>query len=157
MNNLINFIEAQPKSNFSIHTLEEKTNFILPENLRLLFKNYSGSIPTIKNKEVYIQFTYKSGDKQSEQIRRIKTPEQIIENWRYRGYLQELFDQFNLDEKFVQTDYLFPFAEMLGHELYCSVGGDHDGKVYAIDNGDFGFAFLAKNLDEFFNRLFVDY
>ena len=88
-------------------------------------------------------------------ISKIESIETSVDTWGYRGYLNEFQEDFELTEDYVEANFLFPIMEISSGAVYVAIGGKHNGKVYTVDNGDFGIVFHSNTLDEFISKITI--
>lgn len=103
-----------------------------------------------------VQVTFPDGFKCPAHVRLFYSVEEIRTCWKYVGpvALNEEAERFDLNEEFVEPEYLVPIAgEYDGGAIYIAVGGRHAGKVFLMDNGDFGIGWVADNVDEFLRQI----
>lgn len=137
--------------------IKNKTGFELPLNIELFLKSYSGG--NSYSRELY--YTYEcfhdDGYKTENSIVSIFTPEEIVEAYdNLKLYLEETFEHFELSTDYVETKYLLPIIELgNGGTINIHIGGKHNGKVYEVDNGDFGIILLSNSLQDFIEKLYV--
>ena len=136
--------------------LEKLTAFNLPDFVRELLNKYSGSEPRINDRICLIDVVYEDGYQDTVGLLRIESPATILENWNYRGYLNNFKEHFELEDSYVEIERLFPIIELTDGQLYVAIGGQHDGKVYCVDNGDFGITYLAGSLQELFKKIYAE-
>jgi hypothetical protein len=81
------------------------------------------------------------------------TTENFIERQKYRDYLVEFQIHFENPTDYVEAEYLYHIADGTG-SVCISLGGKHYGKIFSVDNGDFGIIYQADNIEEFINSLY---
>lgn len=136
-----------------IDEIEKLIETALPLEVMNLFQNYSGSSESINGKECYLKYIDNDGDESSDLLIGMETFEQIIKNWRYRGYLIDFQKELELSDAYVEADKLFPIADMSDGGVYIAWGGKHDGKIYFVDNGDFGINLIYNSIEEFLKNI----
>jgi hypothetical protein len=134
--------------------LQEKIVKPIPSVLLNFLKKNSGAIPMINGNLCNFQTIHSDGWKQDSFIENITTSENIISEFEDRDTLNLYFSSFELTSKFVEIEYLLPFAFAANGVLYCSIGGVHSGKVYFVDNGDFGILFQSESFERFWDSVF---
>lgn len=72
---------------------------------------------------------------------------------RDRNYLLEFQIHFENSTDYVEAEYLYHIAEGTG-SICISLGGQHYGKIYSVDNGDFGIIYQADNINQFIDSLY---
>lgn len=97
--------------------------------------------------------TFEDGSSKGEHVTNFITVEQIKDTWRYIDYLEDYVEQFENTETFVQWQSLFPLGNLGDGVLYVAIGGQHDRKIYAADNGDYGIGLVADDIDQFITSL----
>jgi hypothetical protein len=77
----------------------------------------------------------------------------FIERQNYRDYLMEFQTRFENPKDYVEAEYLYHIADGTG-SICISLGGQHYGKIYSIDNGDFGIIYQADTINAFLDSLY---
>ena len=126
----------------------------LSEELKKLLSNYSGGEPTIQGKPCMIDLTHPDGWTQEYFITKIKSCKSIVDQLNNLDYLIEYRDHFNISNEYVEIEKLLPLIEVLNGEILISIEGQHKGKLYLADNGDFGIMLIADSLDGFFQKVY---
>lgn len=70
-----------------------------------------------------------------------------------RQYLIEHQKHFKNPKEYVEAEYLYYVATGTG-AICIALGGLHYGKIFSVDNGDFGIIYQAENIDLFINSLY---
>lgn len=156
MKEKITFEGAVPVNDFELQELEKTTGFELSNQIKELFKLYAGARPSFDGNDCIIDIIHSDGWKDRNYLFRIKSPKAILENWDYRGYLEDFQKDFELNYSYVEANKLFPIIELPNSELYIAVGGQHDGKIYYVDNGDFGIILIADSLQQMMDKLYKE-
>ena len=81
------------------------------------------------------------------------TVDNFIEKQKYRGYLVEDQAHFENPKDYVEAEYLYHIAGGTG-SICISLGGLHYGKIFSVDNGDFGIIYQADNINLFIDSLY---
>lgn len=80
---------------------------------------------------------------------KVFSTKEIIESFEYRSYLEEFKEHFELDEDYVETEFLLPLIEIAdGSALYVAIHGKREGKLYVVDCGDFGITMIPETIDQ---------
>lgn len=156
MKSKIKFKNPKPITDSEIKDIEKFTGFKLPSNIKVFFKNYAESEIQFENQtECFFDLIYNDGWKTDDGLQKVESLNSIKERWEYRNYLEHFQNDFKVHTDYVESDKLFPVIETYsGSQIYVSIGGYHDGKIFHVDNGDFGFCLLANSLDEFFDKCY---
>ena len=72
----------------------------------------------------------------------------------FRSFLEEYIEPFELTPDYVEPKYLYFIAECLTGNIAMAIGELHEGKLYYVDNGDFGIIYLASSIRDFINTLY---
>ncbi|OAB78902.1 SMI1/KNR4 family protein [Cochleicola gelatinilyticus] len=153
MPNKIVIQNPNPFSQNEITKLENLTGLTFTLELSTFFKNYAGGKPTIDGKDCQIDIIYQDGWKSSNVLVEIASFLSIQDSWQYISYLQEFRDHFEIPDRYVQVEKLIPIIKLMNATVYYATEGMHAGKIYYVDNGDFGILKISNSLDEFFNKL----
>ncbi len=145
----------KPFSKEEIIELENLTGLTFTDELVSLFTKYAGGKPTIDGKDCLIKILFEDGHKDSNWIMKIESFESIKKTWQYNGYLKEFKKLFEIPDSYVQTEYLIPIMELISHTIYYASGGMHSGKIYHVDNGDFGILKIADSLDDLMDKIYI--
>lgn len=157
MNSKISFNDPTPLSLEQLHQLEDTTGFQLSNSVGQFLSKYGGATIEAENGDCFFDFKYEDGCESNDGLLEVESFESIVKGWRYRSYLAEFAQHFEVSENYVEANRLFPLFSLLGSgQVYVTIGGQHDGKVYHVDNGDFGFCFLANSIEEFLNTCYID-
>jgi len=74
---------------------------------------------------------------------------EVEEHWQYIGYLKEFVAHFDLSSENFETEFWVPFINTYDGCIFVSMSGVTKGKLYHADNGDFGIAFVANDIESF--------
>lgn len=77
----------------------------------------------------------------------------FIEHQGYRDYLIEFQTHFENPKDYVEAEHLYHIADGIGSTC-IALGGQHYGKIYSVDNGDFGIIYQSDSIDEFIDSLY---
>ncbi|TCI85541.1 SMI1/KNR4 family protein [Tenacibaculum sp. M341] len=156
MKNKIIFKNPLETTDSDIKDIEEFTGFILPENIKAFFKFYANSeIMFNDNTQCFFDLIYKDGWDTDDALQQVESLKSIKEKWEHRGYLKQFQKEFDVNSEYVDHEKLFPLIETYGGaQIYIAIGGDYDGKIFHVDNGDFGFCYLTESLDELLNKCY---
>ena len=156
MKGKITYKNAIPSSDEEIDELERLTGFTLPSEVKELFMSCAGSRPSFGDKNCLIDIVHSDGWKDTSYLLKIESPKAIIETWEYRDYLEDFQSHFELKDSYVEAKKLFPIIELANNHLYIAIGGIHDGKIYYVDNGDFGIIKIANSLQHMIEKLYKE-
>lgn len=81
------------------------------------------------------------------------TLENFIERQKYREELIDFQTHFENPTTYVEAEYLYFIAEGSG-AICIALGGKHYGKIYSVDNGDFGIIYQADNINIFIDSMY---
>ena len=140
----------------SISRIENLTEFKIPDHLIYFWKKYAGGKSGWDSKQYLFQYQVSVGNKkftQSSAIIGILSETEIIEQWNYIETLQELKEEFELTDSYIETDKVLPIIDVTDGTIYIAVSGTHRGKIFFGDNGDFGIIQIANSLNDFLNAL----
>lgn len=124
--------------------IEEFTNFSLSGSVRQAYTELAG----YEASGIGLSFTvsFPNGTVSDDLLQRFLLVEEIRAQWPHIGYLREFVSLFGLGSGFIEPSVLLPFADCAEGCLYLANSGQHEGRVYYADNGDFGIAFLAESV-----------
>ncbi|WP_315822393.1 SMI1/KNR4 family protein [Paraflavitalea speifideaquila] len=78
--------------------------------------------------------------------------------WKYNDYCNEHFEDmqahFESPTSYVESAHLYTIILGVNMCICMALNGLHKGKVYSVDNGDFGIIYQADSLDQFLQQLF---
>ncbi|MCP4194403.1 MAG: hypothetical protein GY768_27670 [Planctomycetaceae bacterium] len=141
-------LKQQRKPNEAdLDEIEAVTGLALTESFKHIYMMHSGS--KTEDFGPHIQVLYPDGTDSEENLQAFLTVHDIREQWPHVGYLEQFADHFDLDENFVEPEFLVPIASVYDGGIYMAVGGRHVDKFFLADNGDFGIACLASGVDDF--------
>lgn len=157
MNSTLAFDPIKGITKIELAQIEKETNLIIPENLKNFLVSYAGGKPTHDEQAYFYDIIDEDGWNSGDSIEAIYDASEIIEGYKIlKPYLKETFDHFELDKTFVETEYLLPFILIsCGGAIHMAIGGKHSGKVYQVDNGDFGILLISNSLEEFIKALYL--
>ncbi|MGR7814309.1 SMI1/KNR4 family protein [Lacinutrix undariae] len=157
MKNKLEFDDIEGINSEDFKQIEEQTGFTLPTNLKLFLEAYSGGNSYGKDQVYTYDLIHDDGWKSVNSIAEILNPNNIIESYlNLKPHLQDTFKHFELTSDHVEIDYLLPVMGLEdGGLIYISIGGKHNGKVYEVDNGDFGILFKSNSLEDFIYSLYI--
>ena len=137
-----------------LSAVEDLFGTALTPELRTFLKIHAGSKPTVNGGICCFDIRHSNGWKQGSFIERIVSFETILIQLDCRDYLNEFVVDFGLTSDYVETDYLFPVAELPNGAVLLAVSGKHAGKVYTADNGDFGILLHSESLAAFWASVY---
>ncbi len=138
--------------------LSEHYNCEIPTNVQSFLSSFSGSfcdgsIDSIKNKNLELKYKTNDGFETGDVIESVFTTKEIIDQLQYIGYLDELKSHFELNDEYVQTEFLFPIVDLMDGAIYIAISGKNKDALYLADNGDFGITRLEMSLNELAQKL----
>jgi hypothetical protein len=69
--------------------------------------------------------------------------------------LDELQKHFEVETNYVEPEKLFPLFENFTRKyVFIAIRGFHNRKICHVDNGDFGFCFMANSLHAFLDKCY---
>jgi|GEM_PF-5535643 len=86
-------------------------------------------------------------------IYRFYTITDFFERQEYRIYLIEFQTHFENPKNYVEAEYLYHIGDGTG-SICIALGGQHYGKIFSVDNGDFGIIYQADNINKFIDSLY---
>ena len=86
-------------------------------------------------------------------IYELYTVDNFLERQLYRDLLFEMQTHFENPSEYVESKFLYYIADGTG-TICISLGGKHYGKIYSVDNGDFGIIYQAENINSFVDSLY---
>lgn len=152
--NKISVQDPKPFSKEEISELERLTGLTFSEELVSFFTKYAGGKPKINGKDCLTKIVYEDGLESENYIVKIESFESIRDTWKYNDYLKEFKVLFKIPDSYVEVDKLIPIIELMSDSIYYASGGIHSGKIYHVDNGDFGISKSADSLEEYMNNLY---
>jgi len=133
-----------------ITRIEEKIGTSLP-------KSYNEFL-LLENTDIYKYKSFsrllKNGYKKIIQIDEVMTIENFLENNKYLDFIVEFQEDDELPSSYVEGKFLYQIMNCDSKSVYLSMDGLHKGKVYVVDNGDYGITFQSNTLEEFLNSIF---
>lgn len=82
------------------------------------------------------------------------TVDNFLEQQHYRDYLVETQKHFGNSTNYVEAEHLYYIASGASGSICIALGGKHFGKIYSVDNGDFGIVYQSINIDAFIDSLY---
>jgi len=82
------------------------------------------------------------------------TVDNFLEQQYCRDYLVETQNHFGNLQSYVEAEHLYYIAGGASGSICIALGGKHFGKIYSIDNGDFGIIYQSVNIDAFIDSLY---
>ena len=132
-----------------IEVFEVETGIHLPDMYtEFLLKNNS----SIYCNKVF-SIIHSDGYETNDAIVKFHSLEELAKGIEYNEYMVDFQTHFDLLVEYVEANNLINIAETLGGTIAISIDGQHKGKIYSIDNGDFGIIFLANDILNFFSLL----
>ncbi len=141
-----------PADQQKIKEFEDLTNSKLPSDFYDFLLKFNGT--EIYPNFILVEYPDFLGWREIVPLNKLWSIEEIIKAIDYQSSIAELTDHFEQPKEYVESKYLYWIGEFIGTSLAISVGGLHKGKVYHVDNGDFGVALIANSFTEFLNNLF---
>lgn len=132
-----------------VEIIEKELGLTLPVDFReFLIKSKS----FVLDKQVYcriLQDNYRTDGI----IYELYTVDNFLERQLYRDDLFEMQAHFENPSEYVESEFLYYIADGSG-TICISLGGQHYGKIYSVDNGDFGIIYQAENVNAFIDSLY---
>lgn len=82
------------------------------------------------------------------------TVDNFLEQQNYRDYLVETQKHFGNSTNYVEAEHLYYIASGASGSICIALGGKHFGKIYSVDNGDFGIVYQSENINAFIYSLY---
>jgi SMI1-KNR4 cell-wall len=134
-----------------ILALETQIGHSLPDD----YKTFLIHFDKLSLKGRYFYRILDDGDKIASQIDHFFTIHTFLKGNEFRDYLVEFQTHFDVQTDVVEAECLYHIA--FGYPNLCiAIGGQHHGKIYNVDNGDFGIHFQANHLNEFLESLYAE-
>lgn len=70
------------------------------------------------------------------------------------SYIKEFQEEDELPDSYVESRYLYQIINCDNTIVVMAFEGIHKGKIYTVDNGDFGIRYQADNLNDFLRKIF---
>lgn len=133
-------------------SIEDKLGYPLPESCKSFLlatdnKKYVGKV---------FDRVFEDGWSSNSIIESIVTIDSFWEYNKYREYIDEMQAHFENPVSYVESEYLYAIIHAVNMAICMALNGRHKGKIYCVDNGDFGIMYQAENLEEFLQSL-TDY
>jgi len=148
--------EIIPITLYEIQRVERITKLKLSDSFKNFILKNNGGIPTIDGETCLFNIKVDDTWTTSTFLENFTSMNEVIEQWEFIGYLAQFAEHFELDENYVETNELFPVANFSNGVVYIAVGGNHVGKIYTADNGDFGIIYHSPTLDDFLMSLYSE-
>ena len=133
-----------------IAKIEEKIGAELPKSYTGFLLGETTNIYKYKNFSRKLRDGYKT----IIQIEEVMTAENFLENNKYLNFIVEFQEQDDLSTSYVEGKYLFQIMDCNSKGVYLAMRGAHKGKIYIVDNGDYGITFQDKSLEDFLESIF---
>ncbi|MBO9563626.1 MAG: SMI1/KNR4 family protein [Niastella sp.] len=131
-------------------SIEEKLGFKLPEDYKQFLLDEAGHSQCMF--KVYPR-VLQDGWKTDGIIEKVTSVDTFWQANQYREYLREFQEHFENPASYVESEYLYVI--MSGTGVVCmAMSGTHKGKIYSVDNGDFGIVYQTDNLEQFLQSLY---
>jgi len=131
-----------------------KIERILGFNLPKDYSQFLQSKEFENNREKQFPVIHKDGYKTRGYLEKFSKPEDFFESNQYRSYLKDFVKHFELDKNYVEAESLYHIADCSNGAVCMALNGKHKGKIYSVDNGDFGIIHQSNSLKEFIESLF---
>ena len=69
-------------------------------------------------------------------------------------YLIDFQEEDNLPDSFVEAKYLYCIVDCDSISVYMSMRGRHKGKIYVVDNGDYGITYQCASINDFIESIY---
>ncbi len=134
----------------TIDSIEEQLGYKLPDEYKtfLLKKNNDRFLNKGYRRVIDGNFTTDS------RIDEIISIENFWKKNEYRDYLFEFEKHFENTKSKTEVKYLYCIFGCVNGVICMALNGNHRGKIYSVDNGDFGITFQAENLQIFLKGLY---
>lgn len=129
-------------------TIEKHYGCLIDESIKSVIRNFNGRVLTQNSESASLSYKLDDGTEINDMIEAVFDGSQIIEQLEYLDYLERFKEYFELDDSYVLCNTLLPLMELASGALYISINGDHQGVLYAVDNGDFGITRLPISLHQ---------
>ncbi len=133
-----------------LNEIEQYFSIKLPEK----YKNFLLNIYHFAFENNVFDIILQDGCKKKSSVYKFYTLDNFIAEQQYRDYLMEFQIHFEIPNDYVESKYLYHIAEALSGSICIAIGGQHNGKIYSVDNGDFGIIYQADNIDDFIKSLY---
>ena len=134
----------------TIESIEDQLGYKLPDEYKTFLRGKDNDRFLNKGYHRVIDENFTTDSSIDEIIR--------IENfWQYNKDREYLFDfekHFENAESYVEAKYLYFIFGCVNGAICMVLNGNHRGKIYSVDNGDFGIIFQAENLKDFLKSLY---
>ncbi len=134
----------------AIQYIETKLQHSLPNE----YKEFLSNFDLFKKEELGFPITLRDGYKMSNVLRFFFNASTFLNQNDFRSFLEEYIEPFELTSDYVEPQYLYFIAECLTGNIAMAIGGQHEGKLYYVDNGDFGIIYLSSSIKDFMNTLY---
>lgn len=133
-----------------IQYIETKLQHSLPNEYKEFLRNFD----LLSKEELGFPITLRDGYRMSNVLRFFFEANAFLNQNDFRSFLEEYIETFELTPDYVEPQYLYFIAECLTGNIAMAIGGRHEGKLYYVDNGDFGIIYLASSIKDFMNTLY---
>ena len=134
----------------TIQQVETKLQHSLPNE----YKEFLSNFDLLSKEELGFPITLRDGYKMSNVLRFFFEASTFLNQNDFRSFLEEYIEPFELTSDYVEPQYLYFIAECLTGNIAMAIGGQHEGKLYYVDNGDFGIIYLSSSIKDFMNTLY---
>lgn len=96
-----------------------------------------------------LELEYFDGTKSDTFFDKYLDEEEIIEIIPNLSYLKEFEKHFETRKDQIETEYLLPIIADASGVIFIATSGMFSGQIFHVDGGDFGFAHVANNVEDF--------
>ncbi|WP_417266208.1 hypothetical protein [Brumimicrobium sp.] len=133
--------------------LRAEWNKNIDSDIELVLNHHIGKWIGEPNQKYTIDIEYFDGGRSDTFFDCFLSESEIIEILPNLKYLEEFEEHFETHKLLVDSKFLFPIIEDACGVFFISTYGKFTGQIFHVDNGDFGFAFVAKSLEDFKVRI----
>ena len=134
--------------------IEKHYSCPLSVEIRNFLEKYNGDIVS---PEYGLEITYTTDKERSikDYFPTVNHTQEIIRQLPFIDYIEDFLDESNWGEDEVDADKLLPLMAVLGGSvnLYITVSGPLESKLFVVDNGDYGVSKVNFTLAELVNNL----
>ena len=134
--------------------IEKHYSCPLSVEIRNFLEKYNGDIVS---PEYGLEITYTTDKERSieDYFPTVNHTQEIIRQLPFIDYIEGFLDESNWGEDEVDADKLLPLMAVLGGSvnLYITVSGPLESKLFVVDNGDYGVSKVNFTLAELVNNL----
>jgi SMI1 / KNR4 family (SUKH-1) len=140
---------ASIKAMSKIENIETHFGFSFPKDYKDFFLEAHNFV---LDNSVYCR-VLQNGYKTDGLVFEFHTIDNFVEKQECRDYLIEFQTHFENPIDYVEAEHLYHIADGTG-SVCISLAGQHYGKIFSVDNGDFGIIYQAENIKGFVDSLY---